>query len=95
MVRQYGALILILAFVSCASAFPYKWYGLSLPSYDQGSLLGEEEEDDLPMSVCEPDAEGVGQCSVMLIHEFEKLRLEYDQLKEDLQACQEQLASTR
>jgi len=75
--------------VACASSFPYQWYGLELPSY-QGKLLGPTEDNDLPMTVCEPDNLIQGKCVLFLTDEFDRLRSDLVELKERLKACEQQ-----
>ena len=80
--------VVLLSFAACGSTFSYKWYGLSLPHYDHGSLLDEKPEGDLPISVCEPDEVGAGKCVVILTDEFERMKADLEVLKVQLEDCQ-------
>lgn len=71
---------------SCASAFPYKWYGVD-PA--RGILLGKTEVEDIPLTTCQPDDVQKGKCAVLLIEEFERLRTDYATLKERLKQCEQ------
>jgi hypothetical protein len=75
----------LLVLAACASAFPYKWYGIDPGA---GVLLGKTPKDDLPISVCSPDDVQKGKCAVMLVDEFDRLRNDYTALKERLKACE-------
>lgn len=83
--------VLLLSLAACTSlAFNYRWYGVA-PAPGQklvGTLLGPEPKDDLDLSVCNPDEKDKGKCVVFLRAEFEKLRVEYIDLKERLRACE-------
>lgn len=88
--KKYLILALItFGFMACATSFPYKWYGLQLPNYDQGKLLGEDEDDDLPIRVCKPDEQIKGKCVVVLIDEFDRLKSDHVQCRERLKACEQ------
>jgi hypothetical protein len=78
----------VLALVSCGS-FAYKHYGLDLPSYEKGRLLGPEEKYDLPISVCEPDEQAKGKCICYLEPEHERLMADMIELRKRLEACEE------
>lgn len=79
-------LLCLLPLVACSS-FPYKYYGMELPSYE-GTLLGPEPEDDLPFKECAPDEITKGKCVVMFIAEFELLKMELEELRARLKACE-------
>jgi len=53
-------------------------------------LLSKNEEDDLPLSVCKPDAKVKGKCIVMLVDEWALLQMDYNRIKETLKECQKQ-----
>jgi hypothetical protein len=82
------AVLPLFGVASCASSFPHRWYGLDAASYE-GKLLGEEEKDDLPLHLCQPDDVTKGKCVVMLVDEFHRMREKYVELQEMLKACQE------
>lgn len=75
----------LLAFIACASAFPYKWYGIDP---EAGKILGPVPAEDKPLSVCQGDDLQKGKCAVMLIDEFDRLRNDYIALKERLKKCE-------
>jgi hypothetical protein len=70
-----------------ATTFPYKYYALKADSYE-GSLLGPKPEDDLPLSVCAPTAQDKAPCITVRRAEFLRIKSEYLDLIEQLQACQ-------
>ena len=74
-----------LLLAACASAFPYKWYGIDPGA---GILLGKIESEDLPLTVCSADQNQKGKCAVILIDEFDRLRNDYAAMKERLKACE-------
>lgn len=74
-----------LLLAACASAFPYKWYGIDPGT---GVLLGRTPKEDLPLTTCSPDQAQKGKCAVMLIDEFDRLRNDYVSLKRRLEACE-------
>jgi hypothetical protein len=82
---KYFFLILILS--ACTTA-EYKWYGLELPNYDKGKLLGPGEKDDVPLKICEPDQFQKGKCIVILATEFERMVEDYSRTKLQLKDCQ-------
>lgn len=84
---RYISVVFGLVFIaaSCASAFPYKWYGLD-PT--QGKLLGKTEEEDLPLKVCNPDDIQKGKCVVIFVQEFDRLRSDYAEIKQRLVECE-------
>lgn len=78
-------LSVVMLLVSCAGAFPYKWYGIDP---DAGVLFGKTNKEDLPLTVCAPDQTQKGKCAVILIDEFDRLRNDYAAMKERLKACE-------
>lgn len=85
--KSLAGLSLSLLACNTAEVFPYKYYGLDVPDYD-GELLGAEDADDLPFSMCQPTAQHKGNCVVMFTEEFKALRLERARLKEIVKDCQ-------
>lgn len=75
-----------LGIASCASTFPYKWYGIDPAA---GVLLGKTEKEDLPLTTCQGDEKQKGKCAVILVDEFDRLRNDYIALKERLKKCEE------
>lgn len=74
----------------CAGlAWNYKWYGLDAVSYD-GTLLGPSAQEDLSLKVCDPTQEPKkrGKCVVMLKAEFERLQMDWEVQKKQLEECQ-------
>lgn len=84
----FGFALSLTLILGCGS-IPYKWYGLDLPSYSEGRLLGPTEEDDLPMAFCRPSESEQGRCVVMLAHEFERLYTDLIEMRQRLEACEE------
>ena len=85
-----SSLLIVFALLGCGGTdFPYKHYGLQAKSYE-GMLLSKNEEDDLPLSVCKPDAKVKGKCIVMLVDEWALLQMDYNRIKETLKECQKQ-----
>lgn len=76
---------ILLLIAACASAFPYKWYGIDP---NAGVLLGKDKESDLPLSKCQGDKEQQGKCAVMIVDEFDRLRNDYAALRAKLEACE-------
>lgn len=75
----------LISFMACASAFPYKWYGIDP---ETSKLLGATPAEDKPLSVCQGDETQKGKCAVILIDEFDRLRNDYIALKERLKKCE-------
>lgn len=84
--------LLLLAIIGCGATFSYRHYGLDARSYD-GSLLGPDPKQDLPLKVCEPDAVSTGKCMVMLAAEFYRLKADYLDMANRLIACERKLAT--
>ena len=87
-----------LALAGCAAMkFPYHWYGLQPFSYD-GTLLGPEPKDDLPLSDCAPEPRpspgpspgppANGRCVVLKSEVFLKLRTDFLELEQRLSDCE-------
>lgn len=85
MKRALFVMLGLIIFAACASAFPYKWYGIDP---EMGTLLGAKPKDDLPLKVCQGDSVQQGKCAVMLIDEFDRLRNDYLSAVERLKACE-------
>jgi hypothetical protein len=87
--RQFGAgMLLGIALCACAGTkFPYKIYSLNAASYE-GTLLGPEPKDDIPLTDCLPTATDTVKCLVVKQEEYEKLKQEYLTLVDELEACQ-------
>lgn len=79
-----SATIMIVALSSCASVFPYKWYGLDV---DKQLLLGPSPKDDLPIIVCKADDQVKGKCVVMKTEDFDRLMTDYADKSERLKKC--------
>jgi hypothetical protein len=71
--------------IAC-SGFGYKYYVLNL---EDGILQGPKKKDDLPIKVCAKTVEGY-ECVVLKINEFFRLKQDYETVKEQLKACQEE-----
>lgn len=83
---EFQATIVLVAISSCASAFPYKWYGIDV---DGQKLLGPEPSKDLPLSACRADDITKGKCAVMFIEDFDRLASDYAEKAERLKKCRE------
>lgn len=74
--------------IGCAGiSFPYRFYGLELPSY-AGKILGPESKYDLDFKVCEPDQYYKGKCILMLSDAAYALKKDYLDTKQKLIECQ-------
>lgn len=83
--RVIFVIFMFLLLAACASAFPYRWYGIDP---EMGLLLGSTPKDDLPLTTCSPDQTQKGKCAVMLVDEFDRLRNDYALIKKRLEACE-------
>jgi len=81
--------VLFITLLACGTTFSYKWYGIELPDYSKGNLIGEKPKDDLPIKVCEPDDQEKGKCVVLLVDEFDRLKSDYIGLQNRLKECEE------
>lgn len=77
-------LLLGVALMACAG-FQYRYYTLDLSSQ---KLLGQSEGDDLPITICNPQADVKAPCVVMKEDEFFKMRRDFNQMFERLKACE-------
>jgi hypothetical protein len=83
-------IILGLTLAACASAtFPYKYYGIDLADK---KLLGPTAPDDVSLSVCEATPNDASPCVAMLTDQYLILKDDYLNTKNQLIACQQQLA---
>lgn len=83
----------IVGFLSCAllfgcAGFSYHQYGLAGVVYEHGTLLGPKEKDDLPFSRCAPNGESKHPCVVMFTTDFMAMKLDYEDTKQKLSACE-------
>jgi hypothetical protein len=85
----FGFLSALILIAGCAG-FTYHYYGLSEVDYDHGMLLGPKAKDDLPFSKCAPNAQSKNPCVVMFTKDFYALRLDYEDLKNRLVACEKE-----
>lgn len=83
-----GYILALLTFVACGAS--YKYYGLEMPTtcYDHGKLLGPKPEDDIPLTLCKPEARRKGKCVVMESSEFFAAKTEIETLRAALKACE-------
>lgn len=79
---------LALLLVGCAG-FSYKYYGIQGVSYDQGTLLGPEQRDDIPFNRCMPSTSNRNPCVIMFAQDFFAFKQDYNDTKLRLQACEE------
>ena len=76
--------------ISCAGvSFNYAYFGLSAASYD-GQLLAVDPKNDLPLSICAPDAVDKGKCIVMRGADFYAVKKDFLDTKQKLIDCQKQ-----
>lgn len=80
-----AALALVMA-SSCASEFPYKYYGI-VPSTSK--LLGPTPAEDLPLENCEPTDLQKGKCAVFFVLELDRMKADRIELLNRLKSCQE------
>jgi hypothetical protein len=73
-----------LVLMACAS-FSYKYYALD---YQHAMLLGKTPADDLPLSVCQGDAQSATKCMVLTIDEFYRVKSDLEKCQSDLISCQ-------
>lgn len=88
--REILALLTGVALTGCAAAgFPY--YGLSTPEvcYQQSMLLAADPKNDLPFSICKPDAANKLKCPIMLKADFDALIVAKAKCEQDLVACEQ------
>ncbi len=90
MVRVLQGYALALLTLAACGGIQYKWYGIEMPPscYDNGKLIGQEEEDDLPMKVCKPDSVKKNRCIVMESTEHTMATTELVQCRQKLKDCQ-------
>jgi len=93
--KNYKSLFLgiVLGFMvsACASAvFPYHYYGLDLKD---GKLLGPTEADNVDLAVCNATSADQSPCIAMITSSFLEMKKDYKDTKNQLIACQQQLAA--
>lgn len=89
--KQFAlGLLLGLSLAACAGAtFPYHYYGVDLKN---AKLLGPTASDDVELSVCQATASDQSPCTAMLTADYLTLKGDYLNTKNELIACQQQLA---
>lgn len=89
--KQFAIGVLFgLSLAACAGAtFPYHYYGIDLKD---GKLLGPTADKDLDLSVCQATATDQSPCVGMMTDAFLQLKTDYIDTKNQLVACQQQLA---
>lgn len=89
--RQFlaGSLFSLLL-LSCGGA-SFHYYGLRGVQYEQGTLLGPKEGDDIPFSRCQPTEQVRNPCIVMFAVDFYALKQDYQDTKSKLKACEAKL----
>lgn len=86
--------VAVFSLFACASAaFPYKYYGLDLAG---GRLLGPNDKDDLPLTLCDvadEDDTGRGKplskCWVVFPDELRRMKTDYIETIERLKECEQ------
>jgi len=87
---KYTFIIAVVALISCASTFPFKYYGLDGVDYSVGHLRGAKSSDDLRFEICRPNLEGQErECVVFRIAEFDRLYTDYIEMANRLKDCEE------
>jgi hypothetical protein len=79
---------LVCFFVMGCAGFTYRYYGLKDVVYEHGQLLGPTEKEDMPFSKCQPNSQSKHPCVVMFTKDFYALKLDYEDTKQKLQACE-------
>jgi len=90
--RSHALWVAGLLVVSCGSAqFPYDYYGVDVPSYEEGELFDARNPDrKIRFKTCDPETPPAGEkCVVLLADEFETLVLDYLDIRERLKACED------
>lgn len=77
--------------MGCAS-FAYRYYGLEGVRYEEGKLLGPSPKDDLYFSACAPSSQSKHPCVLMFSKEFYAFKQDYEDTKQQLEACQTKLS---
>jgi len=80
-----------LSLAACASAFPYKYFGVAPDEHGElkGTLQSSDAEDDRPISECAPSGQDKGKCAVFFREELQRMRDERVELLERLKACEQ------
>ncbi len=86
-VNKAFGVCLLLILVGCAS-FSYHFYGLKEVSYENGTMLGPSDKEDVPFSKCSPTASSKFPCVVMFAKEFYALKLDYEDTQQRLKQCE-------
>ncbi len=86
---SYG-LVIGFALAGCVSA-SYQYFNLEMPDgcYQDGKLLAHDPKDDLPLTVCKPDAVSKMKCVHMLTSVFQRMQIDLKNLEIDLRACEQ------
>lgn len=74
--------------LSGCATFAYHYYGLEGVSYRDGKLLGTKESLDRPFADCAPTSATRHPCVVMFAKDFFALKLDYEDTKGRLEACE-------
>lgn len=87
---QYAFSLLILSvLLGCAMTWPYRTYVPELKEKVADSMLrAKEPENDLPLSVCLPDVDGVASCYVIRREVYRAIVKERGELLKRLEYCE-------
>jgi hypothetical protein len=91
-VKSRDVWLFVVGFIlaGCVSA-SYATYNLSFPSdgcYKDGKLLAHDPKNDLPLTVCQPDASSQMKCTVLQTTVYEQEQIDESNCQQDLIACQ-------
>lgn len=87
-----AGMILGCLIMGCAGAvFPYKFYAPAGLDFAKGELLGPDPKgaDDIPFTVCAPNASLPVPCIIMKAEDFRTLKIQYLQMQDALTRCQQ------
>jgi hypothetical protein len=87
--RDGYAIVVGFLLAGCVSA-SYAHYNLQLPDgcYRDGKLLAHNPKDDLPLTVCQPDAGNKMKCVTLLSSVYERQLIDLSNCQLDLNACE-------
>ncbi len=87
--RENYTLIIGFLLAGCVSA-SYAHYNLQIADgcYHDGKLLAHDPRDDLPLSVCQPDAANKMKCVTLLSAVYQRQLMDQSNCEHDLAECQ-------
>ncbi len=91
--RFLGVLGWALLFIACSTGMKYPYFGLDMPSpcYEQGTLVGIDENGDPDPDLNEPllNCGKFGDCMVLKTETYERVLTDLYTCQESLKACEE------